>query len=114
MILNTTRKTTLCKRVEKAISSLSKARGLMFRRSLKGGLLMVFEKEQRVGIWMICMLMPLDILWIDKRGKIVFLKEHAKPWLYFGSRKAAFVLELKAGTVKKTGTRIGDILYIEP
>jgi uncharacterized membrane protein (UPF0127 family) len=84
--------------------------GLMFRRKIKGGFLMVFERERKVSIWTAGMLLPIDIAWIGSGGKILAAKENAKPWRFLASHRARSVLELKAGTLKKTGTKKGDFL----
>lgn len=114
MILNKTRKTTLCKKTEKAISGLSRAKGLMFRGSLKGGLIMIFDNEIKSGIWTFGMRIPIDIVWIDSKNRIVSIKENAKPWRYMGypEKPAKMVLELNSGIVKKTRTCVGDLLKI--
>jgi len=114
MIANKTRKTVLCKKVELAASHFSKARGLMFRTSLNGGMLFVFDKESRASIWTFGMFMPIDIVWIGSKNRVVDMKENALPWRYLGwpKKKAKMVLELKSGTLKKTGTRRGDLLEI--
>jgi len=114
MIINRTRNTVLCRKLETANSVFKKANGLMFRRSLKGGFLMRFERDSKPGIWTFGMFFPIDIAWIDSRGRVVKAKENAKPWRFLGYPKkpARAVLELNAGTLKKTKTRVGDTIRI--
>jgi uncharacterized membrane protein (UPF0127 family) len=55
--------------------------GLMFVRSLPGGRGMLFPL-QRPGVmrmWMKNTLIPLDMLFIDSRGEIIFIRANAKP-----------------------------------
>lgn len=113
-ITNRTRNTVLSTTTELALSPHQKAKGLMFRRSLNGGLLFVEEKPTKTSIWTVGMLIPIDILWIDEHHKVIKVKEEAKPWRYLGypPTKAKMVLEVRAGTVKKTRTRVGDQLGI--
>jgi len=114
VIRNLTRRTILCSRIEVARTPFQKARGLMFRSSLKGGMLFVFEKEGKPGIWTFGMFMPIDIAWLSSTRRVVTIKENAQPWRFLGypRKKAKMVLELPAGTLKKTRTREGDILSI--
>jgi len=113
-ISNVTRKTLLCRRVEVAVTPFQKTKGLMFRRQLQGGLLMISEKEARVGIWTFGMFFPIDIAWIDSSRRVVSIKENAQPWRFLGypKKKATMILELRGGTLRKTKTREGDLLEI--
>lgn len=114
MIANRTRGTVLCRSLETARSPGARARGLMFRSQLEGGLLFVFDRSCRPGIWTFGMLIPIDILWLDSGGRVVKARRNAKPWRYLGfpRKKARFVLELPAGTLEKSLTREGDALSI--
>ena len=105
---------------EVASSIWSKTRGLMFRKSLPrgSGLLMDFKGEARPGIWMLFMRFPIDLVFIDKKTRVVDIKENIRPltfsprtWrVYYPKRPARYVLEIPAGTVKRTGTGIGHRL----
>ena len=103
----------LCRKVEIASSPGAKARGLMFRSRLEGGMLFPMEKEKTLDIWMFGMRFAIDIVWIDSSGRIVKVKENAKPWRFLGWAKAKNVLELPAGTLRKTGTKKGDLLKVD-
>jgi uncharacterized membrane protein (UPF0127 family) len=119
-IFNLTRKRFLCERVKVAKSVLEKARGLMFipKISEKEGLLMEFESETKPAIWMLFMRFPIDIVFINKEKRIAEIKENAKPisikpstWkIYKPKNKCKWVLEIKAGVIKKTSTRKNDKL----
>ncbi|HOQ37252.1 MAG TPA: DUF192 domain-containing protein [Acetivibrio sp.] len=83
--------------------------GLMFKNSLpdNAGLLI----EPCNSIHMFFMKFPLDVVFIGRDDRVVHLIESIPPWkcskIVFGSRR---VLELPAGTIKKTNTCIGDKL----
>lgn len=98
-------------KVEIADSFFKKIKGLMFRDSLPEnfGMLFVFDYDGYHGIWMIGMKFPIDIIWIDKRKKIVDFVENAKPSFntYRPVKKARYVLEINAGFVKRNKIRIG-------
>jgi uncharacterized membrane protein (UPF0127 family) len=119
-IKNLTRKKTLLRSFETAKSPWQKTRGLMFRNSLAGdsGLLMVFGKERRHEIWMLCMRFPIDIVFIDRDKRIVDIKHSVRPmgknpktWrIYRPSKPSRYVLEVNSGLAKKTKTKTGDLL----
>ncbi|MBI4020826.1 MAG: DUF192 domain-containing protein [Candidatus Aenigmarchaeota archaeon] len=110
MIRNRTRGTTLCTAVEVASSPFQRALGLMFRSSLEGGMLFSFGRGAPAGMWTAGMRIPIDILWLDHDRRIIRIKERALPWRFMGGCTAWYVLELPAGTVQKTRTRVGDLL----
>lgn len=59
-------------------------------------------------------LIPLDINWIDESGKVVHIKEGAKPCAlencesYVSDQDARYVLEINAGKVDEMGLKVGD------
>ena len=98
--------------VELAPSPFLRRMGLMCRTSLEEnkGMLFVFPSSQkRVGMWMKNTLIPLDMLFLDKRGFIVEIAENATPLSQDvlpseeGLNGIRGVLELPAGSVKKLG-----------
>ncbi len=114
MLLNVTRNTVLCRKIEVTSSLLGRVRGLMFRSPPRGGFLMDFGGEAAAGIWTFGMLYPIDILWIDSGWKVVGMKENANPFRYLGYpvKPARFVLETRSGVVRKARTRAGDELRL--
>lgn len=106
-----------CFNVEIAKTEEEKRIGLMNRKHLDPdeGMLFLFENEGVYNFWMKNTLIPLDIIWIDKNKKIVFIKENAMPCnledcetLHL-TQKARYVLEINGGLAKKHGIKIGDI-----
>jgi len=76
-------------------------------------LLMVYDSDSKWGIWMNNMKIPLDIVWLDSDKEVVYIVTDASPELgttkTFKPKDAArYVLELPAGTVKKSAIKIGD------
>ena len=93
------------------------AKGLMFRDSLEKntGMLFIFPDEAKHSIWMFGMKFSLDILWLDKEGKIVTIRENTPPDVFLGPhpeyyplKDAKYVLELQAGTIKEANLVLGD------
>lgn len=114
MILNRSRMKPICEKVEMCRGLLSQAKGLMFRKKLDGGFLIDFGRENSEPIWTMGMRFPIDIVWIDAGWYVVDTAEDAKPWRFYRSpkRKAKMVLELNAGAISHSGTRVGDYLEL--
>lgn len=100
-------------KVEVARTDAERARGLMFRKSLAadGGMLFISDTQQLVGMWMKNTFIPLDMLFIDRRGRIINIAENAKPQSLDIIRSAGpvvAVLEVAGGTAARLGLRPGD------
>ncbi len=85
----------------------------MFRRSLPadGGMLFDFGRDQPVSMWMKNTLIPLDMLFIDRRGVIVNLHQRAVPHSLVpisSAGRVRAVLELNGGTVGRLKIKPGD------
>ena len=80
---------------------------------LNGGLLMVYDTNDTHGIWMKDMNFPLDIVWLDSNKEVVYIVKNAPPenpvkTIYAPKDAAKYILELPAGSVKKSGIKTGD------
>jgi uncharacterized membrane protein (UPF0127 family) len=89
--------------------------GLMFRKRLgkNRGMLFDFPIEFYHGIWMFGMRFPIDIIWIDKKMRVVDIVENAKPCLlfcrtYYPRKMAKYVLEVNSGFARKNKIKIDD------
>jgi len=87
--------------------------GLMFQKWLPADQGMLFpEQTPRVkSMWMKNTLIPLDMLFIDAKGRIVYIRERANPEseeiiTYPVAVKA--VLELEGGACARLGIHVGD------
>jgi hypothetical protein len=102
-------------KIEIASSSAQKIKGLSNRDSLcpKCGMLFIFGFETELPFWMKDTLIPLDMIWLDKTGKIVDIKtatEINSQKLYRNQSPAQYVLELNANDYQKLNLKIGDII----
>ncbi|MEJ0052497.1 MAG: DUF192 domain-containing protein [Methylovirgula sp.] len=88
-------------------------KGLMFRKSIPAdyGMLFDFKHEQTVMMWMKNTFIPLDMLFMDKTGKVVGIVANAEPMsekiLTVGKPTDA-VLELRGGTAARIDLKVGD------
>lgn len=57
---------------------------------------------------------PIDVLFIDRNSKVVHLCDSLASF-HVSDRvlQAEFVIELPAGTIKRTGTQVGDSVMVE-
>ena len=90
-------------------------KGLMHQTSLglDAGLLFIYDRAVYVPIWMRNTVLPLDIIWLDRNYRVVDLYLSAVPFdetVLMPKQKAKYVIEVWAGTVKRTGLKINDIV----
>ena len=99
--------------VELALNEAQRVQGLQGRRRLAAGTGMLFDFQGTgpVMMWMKDTFVPLDMLFIDSRGRIVNIAEHTVPLSLTAIRSAGpvrAVLELNAGTAARLGIKAGD------
>ncbi len=99
-------------KVERAITPSQQARGLMFRNSVRHGMLFVFEQEKPLAFWMKNTLVPLDILFFDDAG-IYISSTTMEPCTadpcptYASAAPARSALEMPAGFLLTKGIEKG-------
>ena len=110
MITNSSKNRILAKKHEECRSVFSKAKGLMFSFPIKNkGLVFVFEKEKRIDLHMFFVFYPIDLIFLDRKKKIIEIKEKFMPFtFYISKKKAKYLLELPEKTIKKSNSKIGD------
>ena len=63
---------------------------------------------------MLLMRFPIDALFLDRSGRVVRAVPHLRPWVpMVAARGADEVVELRAGTIAKSGTQAGDECVFE-
>lgn len=90
-------------------------KGLSGSRGLKAdqAMLIVFDRDDKWSIWMKEMNYPIDIVWLDKDKKVVYIVKNAPPESYpyetfAPKQEARYVLEFPAGTTSKKAIKIGS------
>ena len=76
------------------------------------GMLFVTEKDGDIPIWMKDMRIPIDIIWLDAKKKVVHVKRDVWPdnephEVYHTPVPARYVLELPAGNAKEHSIKPG-------
>ncbi|MBI5884620.1 DUF192 domain-containing protein [archaeon] len=90
--------------------------GLMREKNKAFNYALVFHLQKEswleASIHSLFMRFAIDVLWLDENKKIVCLLEGFKPWQLNATpeRKARYIVELKAGTIKGKRIMIGQKL----
>jgi uncharacterized membrane protein (UPF0127 family) len=90
----------------------------MHRQSLPPdrGMIFVFADEEPRSFWMRNTLIPLDIVYLDKDGKVVSISQ-MKPLDETGVHSAGpakYAIEMNEGAAARAGVKVGDVLDIPP
>ena len=100
-------------RVEIADEPRERAQGLMFRETMArgDGMLFVYEAPGSPSFWMKNTLIPLDMLFIDPRGRITHIHHNAMPGdltPISGGDNVFAVLEINGGLARRYGITVGS------
>ncbi len=96
------------RKVWKAASAWERMRGLLGRARLGGGEALLLEPCSSVHC--LGMRYPLDLVYLDRQGRVCKLVYGLKPWRFSASLKAHATLELVEGALAATGIRLGDVV----
>jgi len=111
IVKNVTRKRILVSRGKVANNVWTRFKGLMGSPPLEKGEALLISPSNSVHTHF--MRYPLDILYINSNYQVIAMNEKMKPWrmgkIY---RQSRYVLELPAGVIEETQTKIGDQLEI--
>lgn len=99
---------------------IKRAIGLMGRGKLRknGAMLFSFPFEHRWSFWMFGMRFPIDIVFLGKQWKVVYIERSARPlsfdpktWKIVKPRKKfTYALEINAGSASRKRIKVGDVL----
>ena len=108
-ILNRTRGTIVVSESGEAKSFFAKLMGLMGRKDMPTASGLVIDSTNWIHTFWMCF--PLDVIYIDKRWKVIGIETALKP-NRFGKPfwSAHSVIELNAGVVAVSHTQVGDQL----
>ncbi|MCX6721084.1 MAG: DUF192 domain-containing protein [Candidatus Staskawiczbacteria bacterium] len=109
-----------CFYVELAKTPAELEKGLMYRAKLEDdkGMLFILGREGVYPFWMKNTLIPLDIIWIGKDKKVVFISKNSQPCGQEVCPQinpgvvASYVLEINAGISERIGLKKGiDMVF---
>ena len=101
--------------VELADDPAERAQGLMHREQLATGrgMLFIYEEPRRASFWMRNTLIPLDMIFLDPRGRVTRIHENAVPLdetPIDGGDNVLAVLEINGGLARRIGIDEGSEL----
>ncbi len=114
-ITNQTRDCVLAGHGELARSFWARGRGLMGRTSLPDGYALIILPESSIHTFF--MRVPIDVLFVDRNDKVVGLREAmppSRPFAGVAPWRGRYVIEMPAGVIAVTGTKLGDQLRLKP
>ena len=99
--------------IEIADDEASRMQGLMYRDSMaeNQGMLFVFPDEAERSFWMENTILPLDIIYIDARNRIVTIQKNTVPYSRDSipsNGPAKYVVEVNAGYCDRHSVKVGD------
>ncbi len=100
--------------LEIAKTIFEKSRGLSKRAELcpTCGMIFIYQNEGTYPFWMKDTLIPLDIIWLDKTGKVIDIKTGKPNDLtpLTNSAPAQYIIELNPNV---SGLKIGDVINLQ-
>ncbi len=102
--------------IAKTPEQLTKGLGGVRHLPARGGMLFDFGRDDTWRIWMKDMRIPIDVLWLDREGRVIHMVRDMQPASYpkhhFPYKKARYVLELPAGAAARAGVEQGSSIRL--
>lgn len=102
------RERCVVRKVWKAGSTWERMRGLLGRPRLGDSEALLLEPCRSVHC--VGMRYPLDLVYLDRRGRVCKLVYGLKPGRFSGSLRAYATLELAEGALAASGIKLGDVV----
>jgi uncharacterized protein len=107
--------------VELARTPEEQAQGLMYRESLapRAGMIFLFHDAAPHQFWMKNTMIPLDIVWLDGSGRVLFVSAETPPCRadpcpsYGPDVPASTILEIAGGMAAKERVTVGSTIRLQ-
>jgi len=107
--------------LELALTPEDQAQGLMYRENLpeRTGMLFVFPEDAPHHFWMKNTMIPLDMIWMDASGRVVYVSANTPPCradpcpTYGPDGNVRMVLEIAGGMAAKEGVTAGSVIVLQ-
>jgi uncharacterized protein len=96
--------------VETAFDRNARNRGLLGRSSLAEGSALILAPCNSIHTFF--MRFAIDVAFVDRDGRIRRARRALQPWRIQAALRAFAVVELAAGALDRSDTRVGDRLYL--
>ncbi len=107
-------------RTKLALDENARTKGLSGVKQIDAdeALLMAFPSEGKWSIWMKDMLFPIDIVWLNKDKKVIYIVKNASPedsisLSHEPTSPAKYVVELPAGTVDNKAISVKSLAIFQ-
>ena len=109
-IVNARSGKVVAERLLTAFDSRTRKKGLLAHESLPQSTAMVIAPSNAVHTFF--MKFPIDIVFVSKGGRVLKIRSSVPAWRMTASLRAFAVLELAAGSLDGSDTRVGDQLIV--
>jgi uncharacterized protein len=100
----------VCSRLSVADNARTRMKGLLGRQSLGPGEGLLLKPAGSVHT--ACMRFPIDVIFLDRRMRVLRVEPSVVPWRLKGTRGARAVLEMAAGAAEQQGIAAGMTLRV--
>ncbi|HTW92642.1 MAG TPA: DUF192 domain-containing protein [bacterium] len=109
--INVTKGVAIASELEVANSFAARSKGLLGRSGLKPDTGLLIDPCSSIHMWF--MRFPIDVVFLDKKNRVVGLRRNLKPWGMAGSWRGTKTIELPVGVIASTRTQLGDIVAFQ-
>ncbi len=108
-VKNLSRNSIIASRSRIADSVIKRTIGLMFSKRTQSAMILKFGRDVPVSLHTFFVFFPIDIVFVDSSGAVVEMVENMPPFTtYTAKKRAKCVVELPAGSIRRSKTRVGD------
>jgi uncharacterized protein len=111
-IINTRSGKIVASQLLTAFDSESRRKGLLAHASLPPSTAMIIAPSNAIHTFF--MKFPIDIAFVAKSGRILKIRSRVPAWRMTASLRSFAVLELPAGSLDISDTKVGDELIVSP
>jgi uncharacterized membrane protein (UPF0127 family) len=112
IVRNAARNTTLGEAIAVAATAAQRVRGLLGRECLEDGQGLLFKNCGSLHTFF--MTFPIDIIYADRKGKVLKVAPSVKPFkLVAAPMRAFYAIELPEGAIERSRTQAGDMLLLD-
>ena len=97
--------------IKTASGFMDRFMGLMGQKSISEDLVMYFPACNSIHTYF--MKIPIDVIMLDRKGQIVFIRENVVPWNMAFCFMAKDTIEMKSGAIRRFELKIGGTLTIK-
>lgn len=93
-----------------AFDSKSRRTGLLDHEELKAGVAMLIAPSNAIHTFF--MRFPIDVAFVARNGRVVKIREGMPPWRIAAAWRAYAVVEVAAGALAQSSTKVSDVLEV--